>query len=114
MLTYKEDGAAVFVEAQTMQAQAKSAPALPNNVLAPVAVEDDIKLPAGFVLTEGPADVAVVTDPGEMTLTELEAYTYDLSPEQLAALLSAEKAGKGRKGAIKLIEELLYQGQEGS
>lgn len=114
MLTYKEDGATVFVEAQTMQAQAKSAPALPNNVLAPVAAEDDIKLPAGFVMTSGPDSVAVATDPGAMTLTELEAYAYDLSPEQLAALLDAEKAGKGRKGAIKLIEELLYQGQEDS
>lgn len=113
MLAFKEDGATVFRLPAPPQAQA--APVLPNKVLAAApSTQEGGELPAGFVLTSGPDEVAVVTDPGSMTIAELEAYATDLSPEQLAVLLDAEKAGKGRVGAVSLIEELLYQGQEES
>lgn len=120
-LNFKEDGSKVFSLAQTKgvapeatkQANAKAETSQGEDGQLVVVSADTSDLSAEATITSGPEAVAIVTDPGDMTVAELKLYAEDKTPEQLAALLDAEKAGKARVGAISLLTEALYEGENG-
>lgn len=123
LLDFKEDGAKVFSLAQVAakeatpetigQANAKAETSQGQDGQLVVVSADTSDLSAEATITSGPEAVAVITDPGELTVSALREHIVGHTPEQLAALLDAEKAGKGRVGAINLLTEALYEGENG-